>query len=331
MIIKNFELNKINFRKNKFILLYGKNEGFKKETIVKLINEKSTIYNYDEKTVLDNSNSFVENLISKSLFEKEKIIIIKRVSDKILEIILNLNEKNINDLIVILNSDNLEKKSKLRTYFEKNKECVCIPFYPDNEQTLSNLADIFFKKNKISISSANINLIINKTNGDRGVLFKELEKIKLFSESGKKISSENISKLINLAEDFSITELVDNCLAKNKNKIMTILNENNFNNEDSIIITRIFLNKLKRILKLSEVFEINKNIDLTISLAKPPVFWKDKEITKAQLNKWTSDDIRKLIYKLFEIELLIKKNLNNSINLIRNFITEVAIDNRSNN
>ena len=331
MIFKNFELNKINLKKNKFILLYGKNEGFKNQTVENLINKKDSIYNYDEKTILDNSNNFFENLLSKSLFESEKIIIIKRVTDKILEIILNLNEKNINDLIVILNSDNLEKKSKLRTYFEKHKEYICVPFYPDNEQTLSRLADVFFKEYKISLSSENINLIINKTNGDRGVLFKELEKIKFFSKNRKKISSENISKLINLAEDFSISELIDNCLAKNKKKMTMILNENNFNNEDSILITRIFLNKLKRILKLCETFENNKNIDLTISSAKPPIFWKDKEITKTQLNKWTSEDIRKLIYKLFEIELLIKKNLNNSINLIRNFITEVAIHNESNN
>ena len=105
MIFKNFELNKINLKKNKFILLYGKNEGFKNQTVENLINKKNSIYNYDEKTILDNSNNFFENLLSKSLFESEKIIIIKRVTDKILEIILNLNEKNINDLIVILNSD----------------------------------------------------------------------------------------------------------------------------------------------------------------------------------------------------------------------------------
>ncbi len=331
MIIKNFELKKIDLKKNKFILLYGKNEGLKKETIIKLINTKDIIYNYDEKTVLDNSNNFIEDLVSKSLFESEKIVVIKRATDKILEIILSLNEKDISDLVIILNSDNLEKKSKLRNYFEKNKKYVCIPFYPDNEQTLSKLAETFFKEQKISISPENVNLIINKTSGDRVALFNELEKIKFFSKNGKKISSDNILKLINLVEDFSISELIDNCLTKNKKKIIKILNENNFNNEDSILITRIFLNKLKKILSLSEMFEKNKNIDLTISSAKPPIFWKDKEITKMQLNKWKSQDIRKIIYKLFEIELLIKKNLSNSINLIRDFIIEVSTYKKSNN
>ena len=152
----------------------------------------------------------------------------------------------------------------------------------------------------------------------------ELKKIEFFSKNGKKITSENISKLTNLIENYSISELIDNCLAKNKKKILVILNENNFNNEDCILITRTFLNKSKKILKLAKEFQNNKNIDLTISSAKPAIFWKDKEITKQQIYKWTPNNINELIYKLNEIELLIKKNINISINLVTNFILEQA-------
>ena len=331
MIIKSQEINNINLKKYKFFLLYGKNEGLKKETILKILKNKDEISSYDEKEVLDNSNIFIESLISKSLFENEKIIIIKRATDKILKVIEKLNEKKIEDLIIIINSDHLEKKSKLRTYFEKSKEYICLAFYPDNEQTLSRLATLFFKERKISISPSNINLIIKKTNGDREMLYNEINKIAQFSTNGKKISEEIIAKLTNLNEDHNVSELVDNCLAKNKKKIDTILNENNFTNEDCILITRIFLNKSKKILKLSEIYEENKSIDLTISNARPPIFWKDKEITKQQLHKWSSKEIKILIYKLNEIEFLIKKNLNNSINLITNFIFEITSLKNTNN
>jgi DNA polymerase-3 subunit delta len=161
---------------------------------------------------------------------------------------------------------------------------------------------------------------VNKCNGDREALINELQKIECFSKNGKKISSENISKLINLNENHSISELIDNCLAKNKKKIISILNENNFNNEDCIMIARSLLTKAKRLLALTTTFETNKNIDLTISSAKPPIFWKEKEITKQQIYKWKSKNIKKLIYALSEIELQIKKNVNNSINLITDFI-----------
>ena len=331
MIIKSQEINNINLKKYKFFLLYGKNEGLKKETILKILKNKDEISSYDEKEILDNSNIFIESLISKSLFENEKIIIIKRATDKILKVIEKLNEKKIEDLIIIINSDHLEKKSKLRTYFEKSKEYICLAFYPDNEQTLSRLATLFFRERKISISPSNINLIIKKTNGDREMLYNEINKIAQFSTNGKKISEEIIAKLTNLNEDHNVSELVDNCLAKNKKKIDTILNENNFTNEDCILITRIFLNKSKKILKLSEIYEENKSIDLTISNARPPIFWKDKEITKQQLHKWSSKEIKILIYKLNEIELLIKKNLNNSINLITNFILEITSLKNTNN
>ena len=330
MIIKSFEINKINFDQNKLVLFYGKNEGFKNEATNNLIKEKDEVTKYEEKEVLENINDFIESILSKSLFESEKIIIIKRATDKILKIIDEIDSKNIEDIKIILNADNLEKKSKLRSLFEKNKKYICVPFYPDTEQTLSKLTFNFLKKKNISISQSNINLIVNKCNGDRETLLNELNKIEYFSKNGKKITSENIAKLTNLIENHSISELIDNCLAKNKKKIVNILNENNFNNEDCILITRTFLNKAKKILKLSSEFQNNKNIDLTISSAKPPIFWKDKEITKQQIYKWTPENIKQLIYKLSEIELLIKKNINNSINLITDFILNEASSNTNN-
>ena len=330
MIIKSFEINKINFDQNKLVLFYGKNEGFKNEATNNLIKDKDEISKYEEKEVLENINDFIESILSKSLFESEKIIIIKRATDKILKIIDEIDSKNIKDIKIIFNADNLEKKSKLRSLFEKDKKYICVPFYPDTDQTLSKLTYNFLKKKNILISQSNINLIVNKCNGDRETLLNELNKIEYFSKNGKKITSENIAKLTNLIENHGISELIDNCLAKNKKKIVNILNENNFNNEDCILITRTFLNKAKKILKLSSEFQNNKNIDLTISSAKPPIFWKDKEITKQQIYKWTPENIKQLIYKLSEIELLIKKNINNSINLITDFILNQASSNTNN-
>jgi len=320
MIFKSFEINKINKKINQLILFYGKNEGLKNEALRILIKDKNNIQNYEEKEILDNENNFIENILSRSLFEKEKFIVIRRTTDKILNVIETLHLKNLEDTIIILNSDNLEKKSKLRSYFENNKKLVCIPFYPDNDQTLSKLAYNFFNDKKISISPSNINLIVGKCNGDRQTLINELQKIEYFGKNGKKINTENISKLINLSENRSISELVDNCLAQNKKKIISILNENNFSNEDCIMIIRFFILKAKRLLELSKTFEINKNIDLTISSAKPPVFWKEKEITKQQIQKWKPEKIKNLIYALSEAELQIKKNINNSINFITDFI-----------
>ena len=320
MIFKSFEINKINKKTHRLILFYGKNEGLKNETLSILTKDENNIQNYEEKEILCDENNFIENILSKSLFEKEKFIVIKRTTDKILKVIETLHLKNLEDTTIILNSDNLEKKSKLRSLFEKDKKLICVPFYPDNDQTLSKLAYNFLGKKNISLSPSNINLIVGKCNGDRETLINELQKIEYFGKNGKKINSENISKLINLSENHSISELIDNCLAQNKKKIISILNENNFSNEDCIMITRSFIIKAKKLLLLSNTFETNKNIDLTISSAKPPIFWKEKEITKQQILKWKPKNIKNLIYALSETELQIKKNINNSINLITDFI-----------
>jgi len=320
MIVKSYEIEKINLEKTKYILLYGKNEGLKNETIKNLIKKKKSVYNYEEKEILDNYDNFIEDIFSKSLFEKEKTIIIKRATDKIIKIIDEIYSKNLEEIFVIINTEILEKKSKLRSFFEKDKKCVCVAFYPDTSQTLSKLTFNYLKEKNISISQANINLIINKCNGDREALLNELKKFEYFSKNGKKINTEIVTKLTNLAENYSITELIDNCLAKNKKKTINILSENNFSNEDCIMITRSFIIKAKKLLVLSKTFETNKNIDLTISSAKPPIFWKEKEITKQQIFKWKPKNIKQLIYSLSETELQIKKNINNSINLITDFI-----------
>jgi DNA polymerase-3 subunit delta len=320
MIYKSFEINKISKNLIHIILFYGKNDGLKNQALNDLIEDKKNIFNYEEKEILDNENNFIENILTKSLFDPQKFIVIKRATDKILKTIELLQHKNLENTIIVLNSDNLEKKSKLRSLFEKSKDLACIPFYPDNDQTLSKLAYNFLGVKKISISPLNINLIVNKCSGDRETLINELKKIEYFCKNGKKINNENIAKLINLNENHNISVLIDNCLAGNKKKTINILNENNFSNEDCILIIRSFIIKAKKLLNLSKAFQTNKNIELTISSAKPPVFWKEKEITRQQILKWKTENIKKLIYSLSETELQIKKNINNSINLITDFI-----------
>ncbi len=273
---------------------------------------------------------FYDSLISQSLFEEKKNIIINRATDKITKVIEYVLEKKLDGFTIISNADLLEKKSKLRTLFEKNKEMVIVPFYEDTFADLNKIITFFLKEKKISLSQSNINFIINKCSGDRANLRNELEKINQFSKNGKKISTETLEKLINLTENHSISELVDNCLAKNKKRTLDILNENNYNNEDCVLIARTLLNRSKRILILSNEYKNKNNIDLIISGFKPPIFWKDKEIIKQQIFNWEPKKIKELIFQLNELELCIKKNINNSLNLITDFILQITLT-KSNN
>ena len=324
MILKAYDIDKINLNKNKIILLYGKNNGLKNNFKNKLTENKKNILNYDQSDILENENIFFEGLCSKSLFETEKIIVIKRANDRLIKIVEKIVEEKLDEIIIIIDADNLEKKSKLRSLFERHKSYVSIAFYPENQKDLFQIAYKFLKEKNILISSSSINSIIEKSNGDRENLLNELDKIYYLNISKKKITEDDISKLTNLAEDYNVSELIDYCLAKNKKKTIHILNENNFSNEDGILIIRTFLNKSKRVLMLAREYKQNKSIELTISSAKPPIFWKDKEIIKQQIYEWTPEDIKQLIYKLNETELVIKKNINNSVNIISDFILEQA-------
>ena len=322
MIIKSFEISKINFNKNNFYLLYGENEGYKNEVIKKYFEKiyPNSIYRHDENQILDDKDKFLNGLLSKSFFDIKKLIIISRVSDKIVNLIEEIISKNIKDIKIILSAKMLEKKSKLRNFFEKEKKIICVPFYADSNQTLNSIALKFFKEKKISISQQTINLLIERCRGNRENLNNELEKIENFSKSEKKINSDDILKLTNLAENYNATELTDNCLAKNIKKTTNILNENHYSTEDCILITRTLLIKAKRLLKIQEEINNNKNIEEVVANFKPPIFWKDKEIVKKQIANWPLKKIKNMITNINNIELLIKKNSINSLNILSDFI-----------
>ena len=322
MIIKSFELNKIKLNNHKFYLFYGDNEGSKEETIKNLFekNYQDKIYRYEEKELLDNKDNFFNSVLTKSFFDNEKLIIINRASDKICETVENLIEKNPEDIKIILNSKNLEKKSTLRKIFEKRKSIVCVPFYEDNNQTLNSIISLFFRNKKIPISQQLINVLIERSRGDRKNLNNELKKIEAYSINKKNLNLEEIIRLTNLADNYSASELVDHSLAKNTRKTVTILNENNYSDEDNIIIIRTLLAKLKRLVKIYELVDEKNNIEQAISACKPPIFWKDKPLVTQQMKCWEKNDLKNLIYESNEIELLIKKNSTVAKNILSDFI-----------
>src|SRR5210317_1677345 len=307
MLIKSSELKSFKIQNINYYLFYGPNSGLIEETINKIFKPTfpKNIINYEETEILNNINEFREMVFNKSFFDDEKFIIINRASNKILTAIQELVESKITDLKVIIKAEALEKKSKLRSYFEKNKSTVITAFYEDNYQSLLLIINKIFRDKKINVSNEVINLIIERSRGNRVNINNELEKILTYAKDNNKISLDDVLKL-----------------TKNSKKTINILNENNLNTEENILILRTFLSKLKRLKKLKIDLEQNKNIEQVLSSTKPPIFWKEKEIVKQQLKVKSLSDIKFLIKKINYLELIIKKNLQASDKILNNFILE---------
>ena len=318
MIIKSHELSRFDKKNTNYYLFYGSNLGLIEETISKIfkpIFSKNIVY-HDETEILNNTDQFKEAIFNKSFFENDKFIIINRASNKILDLIKEIIESQIEDIKIIIKAGVLEKKSKLRSYFEKEKDVVATPFYEDNYQSLSLIIQNFLRVEKINISNENINLIIERSKGNRTNIYNELEKISSYLRSKKNINLQDLLKLTNLAEDYNNSELVEQCLSKNVKRTINILNENNQNTDENILILRSFLGKLKRLKILKINLENTRNIDEVIASAKPPIFWKEKNLVKQQLNNWSLKDIKFLLNTVNDLELIIKKN-----NQIANYVT----------
>ena len=326
MIIKNFELERIKKSNLSLYLFYGQNEGLKKEVLENCFikNFKGLVEKYDEKEVIENQEEIYSKIFNKSLFEKEKIILISRTSDKIVDFIERILEKNVSDIKIICLSEILEKKSKLRNLFEKDSKLICIPFYADDNKKLTQLCGDFFKKINIPISREILNIIVDKCQGDRNNLNRELEKVEMFIDGNTNFDVSDILKLISLSENYTVSELVDNCLSKNIKNTAKILNENSYTNDDCMLILRTMLNKTKRLIKLRDDYDVTKNLDSTVSNFRPPIFWKDKDVIKKQLLKWDKKNSSALIFEINELEKLIKKNSENSLRITYDFVLSTA-------
>ena len=323
MIIKSFELEKIISLNLNIHLIYGNNEGIKQDIINNYYKKNyiGEILKYDEQDILTNKDEFISSLLNKSLFETEKLIIISRGTDKLITVIDEVLDRKEITAKIIIKSSNLEKKSKLRNLFEKEKNVICTPVYEDDSRSLNYIINNFLKDYKLSLSQEIKNILIERSNGDRINLKNELSKLKNLSITKKKLSIEDILKLSNLAENYSVFELSDNYLAKNSKKVSNILNENNYSSDDCILIIRTILNKSKRLLKIRNEVDNNKNIDQVISTIKPPIFWKEKEIVKKQAQSWSTNEVKDIIFRINDLEALVKKNTANSMLFVSNFIS----------
>ena len=321
MIKKYYELNKLNLSEFSLYLLHGKNEGLKYNLIETLTKDfKGQINKYEENEFINNLNNIYSEIQTKSLFQNQRIFIISRVTEKFLKIAEEISNIDLDEIIIILKCSSLDKKSKLRNFFEKNDKFITIPVYEDNLNNLLSITQKFLIHNKIKLSKESINLIIGRASGDRNNLKKELNKIYNYSLTNNKIDFQTLEKLTNLAENHEVGDLVNNYLSKNIKNVSKILNENSYTDEDCILILRTLLNKFKRLLEIMKKNDDVKNIDKVMLGARPPIFWKEKESIKKQLNSWEICDLKNKIYKINEIEALIKKNSKNSLNIVSDFL-----------
>ena len=331
MIIKSYQVqnNKFNFLKCNFFLFYGENLGLKKDIrkIVKAeINQKKNVEDLFlyENEILNNEKNFYNLIYGGSLFSEKKIITIYNATDKISEKINDIYEKYPENTYIIIFSEILEKKSKLRIFFEKNKKAICIPCYLDNEKDLAAIARLELKKYNIILSQEIINLLIEKSNSDRNNLRNEINKIYSYSLGKKKIELDVIKSLINFSGDYKSDILINECLCGNIKQYRKIISELYSNTINQIFLFRILSNKIQRLIRMKEETDKLNSIDNVINNTKPAIFWMEKPLIKKQLSIWSQGDLKKTINEINNTELLCKKNPNISKVIFFNFFTEIC-------
>ena len=332
MIIKSYEVkkNKLNLFKYNFFLLYGENLGLKKDIrkfiksgIEKKNNNVEILFLY-ESEILDNEENFYNFIYSGSLFSNKKIITIYEATDKIIKKISDIYDKYPDNVFLIIFSEILEKKSKLRNFFETNKKTICIPCYLDNERDLRVIALSELKKNNIMLSQETVNLLIEKSNSDRNNLRNEIKKIHSYSLNKKKLELNDIKSLLNFSGDYKSDIFINECLCGNINQYKKIISEFYVNTINQILLLRILSNKIRRLLKIKAEESKSNNVVNLINNVKPAIFWQEKPLVKKQLSIWSLNDLKKIIGEINNTELLCKKKPRISKIIFFNFFSEIC-------
>ena len=333
MIIKSYEVqkNESNLSKYNFFLLYGENFGLKKDIkdIIKIAikqkNDSLEMLSVYETEIFDNEENFYNSIYSGSLFSNKKIITIFDATDKIMKKIDSVYDTYTENVFLVIISEILEKKSKLRSFFETSKKTICIPCYLDSQKDLEIIAQSEFRKNNISLSSEAINLLIEKSNSDRGNLKNEIEKIKTYLLNKKNIGLGAIKSLINFTGDYKSDILVNECLCGDISQYKKIISELYVNTVNQILLLRILSNKVQRLLNIKKQENKSNNIEHLINIFKPAIFWKEKPMVKKQLSIWNLNDLKKIINQINNTEYLCKKNSQVSKAIFFNFFLKICI------
>ena len=324
MIFKSYliEQNFQNINTN-LILFFGENIGlkneFKKKIKSKNLQAKTITFIQDD--IIKNEDNFFSELFNISLFEEKKIYIIDNASDKILNILQKIEPKLENQKIFLF-SDLLDKKSKLRNYFEKSKNASAIACYADNEITIKKIIIKNLKEFR-GLSSQNINIIIDNSNLQRDKLYNELDKIITFF-TNKEIVTEKLELLLNSKTNDNFNLLKDVAINGNKNKTNKLLSETIIEPEKNILYLNIInqrLNKISDVLKLVQ----STNLENAINITKPSIFWKDKATVIEQTKKWDKNKIKNILNKTYSVELEIKSNsvINKNI-LLKKLLVDIC-------
>ena len=326
MILKSFEIenNIQKIQQYKFVLIYGENIGLKetlKKNIINL-NLKAEIINLYQEDVNKNKNIILNEIKNISLFSEEKIIVLNQIDEKnIIELdkILQSKEK----IKIILIADLLDKKSKLRTIFEKEKDLAIIPCYNDNDITLRKLINSELKEFK-NLNSNVINMILNYSNLNRKTIKNNLDKIKSFYDK-KVLSEESLGELLNSDRNELFENIRDASLSGDKTKLNNLLSNFAFSNEDAYL----YLNMINyRLIKLLEIHKTNESFDdfnVTITKMRPPIFWKDKPVYLKLLKRWHKQSILEALEYLGHTEEKLKKNSSlNGLTMVKNSILNIC-------
>ena len=324
MIYKSYQLEKnLSKLEKKCVLFFGENLGLKEDfkKNIKKINQEFKILSFSQDEILKNKNILFTEFKNISLFEENKIYLINDVSDKILETIRNL-EKDIINQSTFLFGGILDKKSKIRNYFEKSKDFLAVPCYSDNEISIRNIIIEKLKGFK-NLTSHIINLIINKTNLDRNKLHNELDKIMILFQD-KNIDVNKLELLLDDAinEDFNL--LKDQALLGNKAKTNKLLSDTVILDDKNIFYLNLINQRLIRLQELNELSN-GRNIEATVDNMRPPIFWKDKPIFIRQAQMWNKKKIHKLQKQTYQLEIKIKSNsIINKNSMMKKLIVDIC-------
>ena len=317
------------------ILLYGQDYGLISDRSSLIIN--SFLNNLDEKqnslniidisnsNLLQNPESLEMEVSSISLLSRKKIVRIKDASDALMKIIDDYFVYSHPDCLIILLSDSLSPRSKIRKFFEVHNDAVILPCYSDDKKSIISLISRALKKEDIIIDEKDIELFANYLGIDRLITKAEIEKAILYAGKEKKLNANDITSFISDQASLGIDELYDYSLNGDLEGAYRVLNRIQKEGVPAIQIIRSFIRQMQSLYRIIHALAISSNINSILDNFKPPIYFKRKDNVRAHTQKWSFDKLNKALLLLESAEVSCKSPKSNPSIIAKQAILSIGL------
>ncbi len=292
------------------ILVYGPDNGLMREraktmglTVVPDINDPFNAATLSTEILTDDPARLGDEAGAMSMMGGDRLIRIENASDKTTALIKAYLENPNNNALIILEAGELSPRSSLRKLCEGADNAAAVPCYVEDERDLGRLIRETLQGANLRIDNDAAGWLATNISGNRQKVRSELDKVITYmGPEGGVVSLNDVRACCGEAGAIALDDLVYSAAGNNPDKALRTYNQLMEEDVNFIVIVRSLQNHFRKLHLTRSKMEEGQNVEQAVKGMRPPLFFKQAPIFKAQAQRWSLKNISRVLTRLMELE-----------------------------